>query len=34
MAADLIAVSGDPLADLSVLKAPRLVMSRGRVVSR
>ena len=33
MAADLIAVSGDPLTDLSVLKTPRFVMSRGRVVS-
>jgi imidazolonepropionase-like amidohydrolase len=32
MAADLIAVTGDPLADLSVLSHPRFVMSRGRVV--
>ena len=32
MMADLIAVQGDPLADLTALKAPRFVMSRGRVV--
>lgn len=30
--ADLVAVNGDPLTDLSVLKAPALVIRRGRVV--
>lgn len=29
--ADLIAVAGDPLADLAVLKAPKFVMADGRV---
>ena len=32
MAADLIAVPGDPLSDLSLLQRPSLVMARGRVV--
>lgn len=32
MAADLIAVTGDPLTGLSPLSNPRFVMSRGRVV--
>ena len=32
MAADLIAVAGDPLADLAVLGQPPFVMARGRVV--
>lgn len=32
MAADLIAVTGDPLTDLSTLSNPRFVMSRGCVV--
>ena len=32
MAADLIAVSGDPLADVKVLKAVQFVMKGGRVV--
>ncbi len=32
MAADIIAVAGDPLIDMNVLKAPRFVMARGRVV--
>jgi imidazolonepropionase-like amidohydrolase len=32
MAADIIAVAGDPLADLATLKSPRFVMSRGRVI--
>ena len=32
MAADLIAVSGDPLADVTVLSNPRFLMSRGKVV--
>jgi imidazolonepropionase-like amidohydrolase len=32
MAADIIAVAGDPLADLTTLKSPRFVMSRGRVI--
>jgi imidazolonepropionase-like amidohydrolase len=31
--ADLIAVDGDPLADLGALKAPRFVMADGRVFS-
>ena len=30
--ADIIAVSGDPLADVTVLKQVRFVMARGRVV--
>jgi len=34
MAADIIAVSGDPLTDLTVLKTPRFVMSRGRVIGQ
>ena len=33
MVADLVAVSGDPLADPSVLERPRFVMARGRVVA-
>lgn len=33
LSADLIAVSGDPLNDITVLSRPMLVMSRGRVVS-
>jgi imidazolonepropionase-like amidohydrolase len=32
MAADLIAVSGDPLVDVKVLKAVQFVMKGGRVV--
>ena len=32
MAADLIAVSGDPLADVKLLKKVEFVMARGRVV--
>ena len=32
MVADLVAVSGDPLADVAVLERPRFVMARGRVV--
>ncbi len=32
MVADLIAVNGDPLADLAVLQRVRVVVSRGRVV--
>jgi len=31
-AADLLAVDGDPLADLGCLRRPRLVVARGRVV--
>ncbi|MGH7710278.1 MAG: amidohydrolase family protein [Gemmatimonadaceae bacterium] len=34
MAADLIAVDGDVLSDVALLKSPRFVMSRGRVVKR
>lgn len=30
--ADLIAVRGDPLADISALSAPALVMARGRII--
>jgi imidazolonepropionase-like amidohydrolase len=30
--ADLIAVRGDPLADLTVLRAPAVVLKEGRVV--
>jgi imidazolonepropionase-like amidohydrolase len=33
MVADLIAVPGDPLADLDVLQRPHFVMARGRVVA-
>ncbi len=32
MSADLIAVDGDPLKNISILKAPKLVMLRGRAV--
>lgn len=32
MLADLIAVDGDPLRDVVVLKSPRFVMARGRVI--
>ena len=32
MVADLIAVPGDPLADITLLQRPSLVMARGRVV--
>ena len=32
MVADLIAVPGDPLADISLLRRPGFVMARGRVV--
>jgi imidazolonepropionase-like amidohydrolase len=32
LAADLIAVPGDPLADVTVLQRPRFVMAAGRVV--
>jgi imidazolonepropionase-like amidohydrolase len=32
MSADIVAVDGDPLADVSALKRVRFVMSRGRVV--
>jgi imidazolonepropionase-like amidohydrolase len=32
MAADIIAVEGNPLDDLTVLQQPRFVMSRGRVI--
>jgi imidazolonepropionase-like amidohydrolase len=32
MVADIIAVDGDPLADVGVLAHPRFVMARGRVV--
>jgi imidazolonepropionase-like amidohydrolase len=31
--ADLIAVEGDPLRDVQVLKLPRFVMVRGRPVA-
>jgi len=31
MAADLLALEGDPLQDLAVLRRPRLVMARGRI---
>jgi imidazolonepropionase-like amidohydrolase len=33
-AADLIAVRGDPLADLNVLASPTFVMVRGAVITR
>lgn len=33
MVADLVALDGDPLRDLAVLKQPRLVMARGRIVA-
>jgi imidazolonepropionase-like amidohydrolase len=32
MVADLVAVAGDPLADVGALARPRFVMARGRVV--
>src|SRR6185503_17517789 len=32
MVADIIAVRGDPLADVSVLLRPVFVMSRGRII--
>jgi len=32
MSADLVAVSGDPLRDISVLQSPKRVMLRGRFV--
>jgi imidazolonepropionase-like amidohydrolase len=32
LAADLLAVAGDPLADISVLADVRLVMANGRIV--
>ena len=34
MIADLVAVDGYPLTDVSTLARPRFVMARGRVVSR
>jgi imidazolonepropionase-like amidohydrolase len=34
MIADIIAVEGDPLADIAALQRVRFVMSRGRPVSR
>jgi imidazolonepropionase-like amidohydrolase len=34
MAADIIAVEGNPLDDLTALQRPRFVMARGRVVQR
>jgi imidazolonepropionase-like amidohydrolase len=34
LAADMIAVPGDPLADLTVLRRPAMVMLGGEVVSR
>ena len=34
MAADIIAVEGDPLGDIGILKSPRFVMVRGRIVSQ
>ena len=33
-AADLVAVSGDPLSDIKVLESVKVVVSRGRVVSK
>jgi imidazolonepropionase-like amidohydrolase len=34
LAADIIAVSGDPLEDLDVLRRPTMVMVQGTVVDR
>lgn len=34
LAADLVAVDGDPLVDLQALRSPELVLSRGRAVVR
>ncbi len=34
MAADIIAVEGNPLGDIGILKSPRFVMVRGRIVSQ
>jgi imidazolonepropionase-like amidohydrolase len=34
MLADLVAVEGDPLADVAAMRQVRFVMSRGRVIPR